>query len=247
MIISKSLFLGLLMAAGSILFCSDSGAQPFQPDSGWYTFPSLYYKYEAGVSNMVSLQDITTYSFSNGLMLAAVFRINLNEQTGLGLFSLSAQRIPSPFPWMKFHVEIAHLEYPDFLTGENQVAGLINFLPSRRIVLGAGMGYRSPDLSGRKYHSVFDWNHDMNEVYPLFNFSWLFLDKNRFRALFFTGNYYYLNFMTLDHLLLGVDTGFHLKKNIFLMLQALTAVKGISGFVFSVNEVQINAGVKIHL
>ena len=214
-------------------------------DSGLYTVPSLFYAYEGGVSNRLSLQDVTAYTFSNRMMLAAGIRINLNEQTGLGLFSLSAQRIPSPLRWMKFHVEVAHLEYPDFSTGENQIAALINFLPLRSLIVSAGMGYRSPDLSAHRFHSPFDWNHEMNEAYPLFNLSYAFVNTNRFRAVFFAGNYYYMNFRTLNHLLLGIDAGYHMKTNIGLMLQVQTAVKGVSGFMFSMNEVQVNAGINI--
>ncbi len=230
----------------ALQFCPNAFGAGAAPDTGICTEPSLFYAYESGVSSRLSLQDITAYTFPNGMMLAAAFRINLNQQAGLGLFSLSAQRIPSPVWWMKFHVEVAHLEYPDFYTGENQIGALINFLPLKRLILSLGMGYRTPDLAGKRFHSPFDWNHEMNEAYPLFNLAWTFVDRNGFRADLFTGNYYYMNFRSLDHIMFGVDGGYRIKRNIGLRLQVLTAVKGVSGFVFSVNEMQINGGVQIH-
>ncbi len=245
MFFPKSLSPVLRMAFMGVFMYSTADAQPSQPNTGWCTQPSLFYAYEAGVSNRISLQDVTAYNFHNRLMLAAAFRINMNEQRGLGLFSLSAQRIPGPIPWMKFHIEVAHLEFPDYCIGENQLATLVHFLPVKQLVLGVGMGYRSPELSGRKVHSYFDWNHEMNEFYPLFNLSWHCLTINKFGATLFAGNYYYLNFRTLDHLLFGVDTAYEINGQIQFDLRVLTAVKGVSGFVFNVNELQINGGVKI--
>ena len=85
----------------------------------------------------------------------------------------------------------------------------------------------------------------MNEIYPLFNLSWMFVSRSGTKALFFTGNYSYMNFRTLDHWFFGVDAAHYIKANIQLTFQAMTAVKGISGFVFSVNEIQLLTGVKI--
>ena len=243
-ILSKKILKGVLFFP-AFLFLSGAFAANTSRDMGFYTEPALYYSFESGVSNTLSLQDITAYVFPGRLIVAAALRANLNEQQGLGLISLSVRNIPSPLIWMKFQVEVAHLEYPDILTGENQVAAMINFLPSGFLVLSAGMGYRSPDLADRRFHSPFDWDHDMNEVYPLFNLAWTFLHLDRFNAGFFTGNYYYLNLKTLDHIMLGVNGGYRIKDELFLKMQIITALKGVSGFVFSVNELQANAGLQI--
>ena len=214
-------------------------------DTGFWTAASFVYRYEAGVSGRISFQDVFAYTFPKQTDIALTLRFHLNENKGLGLFSFLARRIPGPFRWMDFQAELLHLEYPDFTTGENQFAGLIRFIPHPRFSFMTGMAYRSPDFSDRKMHSPFAWNHQMNEMSLLFNLDWIFLDAKRIRSHLYFGNYTRLTVHNPDHLMLGLRGHYRLKDHISLGLDVRSAVKGVSGFVFSMNELRAEAGLMV--
>ncbi|NOY36138.1 MAG: hypothetical protein GXO83_01020 [Chlorobi bacterium] len=240
--IPSKVVLSLFLFFFSILSLS---AEETHPDTGFTTSPSFFYQYESGVSNRISLQDISSYTFPNRLTLFLGIRLHLNENRGLGTVALSLQNIPGLFPWMTFHVDAAHLEYPDYSTGENQVVALVYVSAIRRVGIHTGMGYRSPDFADQKVHSPFDWTHETDELFPLFNLSWQFMNRNQHMLTFITGNYFFMNFRTIDHWMFGLDGAYTLSPAVQLRLQLISAVKGISGFVFSINEIQANAGIKI--
>jgi hypothetical protein len=238
----QSLFLVFLVVTGINPVVKGSG---MPQDTGFWTSASFVYHYEAGVANRISFQDVYAYSFPKQTEIALTVRFHLNENKGLGMTSFLARKIPGPFPWMKFQVEWLHLEYPDLYTGENQIAALIHFIPHQRISFMAGMAYRSPDLANKKMHSPFEWDHQMNEVNLLFNVNWIFIDLKKFRSDLFVGNYTWQTIHNPDHLMLGLHGSYRITDHIMLGMEIRSAVKGVSGFVFSVNEFQAETGIKI--
>ena len=214
-------------------------------DTGFWTAASFVYRCEAGDANRISFQDVYAFTFPQQTEIALTVRFHLNENKGLGLTSFLARKIPGPFRWMRFQVEWLHLEYPDWNTGENQFAALIQFIPRRRISIMAGMAYRSPDLADRKMHSPFEWGHQMDEMNLLFNVNCIILDLKKFHADLYVGNYTWQTIHNTDHLMLGIQGHYRITDHILLGMEIRSGVKGVSGFVFSVNEFQAETGIKI--
>lgn len=241
---------GILMIIGFLLLSSPLWSQDqdtIQSPKEFIISPSLLYRFESGVTSRISFQGVVTYTFHNGLMLVGGLKFHMNENTGLGNFSISAANIPGFYPWMKFRTDLTHLEYPDYLVGENQAAGLVSFYLFRKLDFNAGMIYRAPDFSEEKPHSIFDWNHDANELYPVVNLYWKVVATETLRLTVLSGNYFFMELRTSDHWMAGIKGRYKAGEKLWVDFRALTAVKGISGFVFSVNEFQVNAGITVQL
>ncbi|GEM_PF-3709360 len=220
---------------------------PEEDGGGFFTAPALIYYYDAGVADRWSLQDVTGWRSRRGMTVNLGMQYHLNQHSGLGLLSFSVREIPTPFRWLFLQSELIHREYSDYRIGENLLAGVLSFRASSRFILEGGMCYRSPDLSHKRFHSLFDWNHEMNEAYFLFSLAWKFLKRERLGMKFFTGNYAYLSMNTLDHLMVGVQGEYRVKDTVGFYGEIRTALKGISGFVFSINEFRGEFGVRILL
>jgi len=208
----------------------------------------MVYRYDAGVANRWSLQNVIIYRKHGGTSLEMGMRFHLNEHKGLGTISLAARDIPGPFRWMRFQAELMHREFSDYRIGENLAAGSVNILPCRTLSFVVGIGYRSANISEKHFHSPFDWNHEMNEAYFLFRFTGQLMQRERASIHFITGNYLPMEMNTLDHWMFGLRGRYLAKKgrNAFYG-EVFSGVKGISGFVLSVNEVRITVGWEVRL
>ncbi|MDX2445348.1 MAG: hypothetical protein QNK30_16250 [Bacteroidales bacterium] len=206
--------------------------------------PGLYYNYESGVSSRLSVQDIAKFKVANKHLLSAALRIHLNQQSGFGSLHLAAEELKTPLPWLYFSAELAHHEYRDYNIGENQLAVLAFFLPFKKIKFGIGYTYRSVSIKDSDFHSMFDWQNEMDEGYLIFQFKWLIYQGDKWNLAFNMGTYDFMRIQTKDHVFLELEQMYNIKENIDIQLNISTAVKGISGLVLAVNEFQIETGLR---
>ena len=228
---------------GLLLFLSVSGQTVEKRKVEYINFPGFHYNFENGVSNRLSIQDIAKFKVSNKFLFSAGLRFHLNQQSGFGSLHPAAEELPIPLPWLYFSAELAHLEYMDYKIGENQIALLAFFLPSKKIRLGIGYAYRSVNMEDNDYHSFFDWSNEMDEGYFIFQFRWLIYENNYWNLAFKLGTYDFMRIQTKDHVFVQFEQQFKIKENIVVPLNISTAIKGISGMVLSVNEFQLETGV----
>lgn len=221
--------------------------QTIKADTGWLVIAGFRYQYEAGVSSRISVQTEGSYQWKSGLALTGVLRFNLNEQAGIGAVGISIHDIPAFSESIKFRTDLIHLEYPDFLTGENIGVGMLEWTVNNSLNISAGITYRSPDFTPEKIHSPFDWSNEADELYPVFNLYYRYSGIKNITLAAFTGNYIFPDLYTLDHWLLGLSGAIPVSEKTQFHFRMVSALKGLSGFVFSVNELRVFAGMKIRL
>jgi len=209
-------------------------------------YPGVYYTFESGVSSRLSLQDIAKFNLSNRVFIGAAWRFHINQHTGMGSVNFAVEEWKTGLKWLSFGGELVHLEFSDYKIGENQAIFISYLKPFRHVYFGIGIAYKSPNLKNTTTHSLFDWNNEMNELYPVFqvNFDLITLEQWRVRCNF--GTYEFMQLQTKDHLFIRLKQEFIILPNIRLHLDVSSGIKNISGMSLTVNELHILTGVAFY-
>ena len=230
-----------------IIFVSFCTGYAFSQDSiqnnlTYSNYSSLYYNYENGVSNMLSIQDIVKLRYKKKILFSFAWRFHLNQQVGLGSFYLAVEEWQTNKTWLAFGAEYEHHEYPAYEIGENQVALISFFKPWEKVRFGAGFTYRAVDLENRKIHSPLKWSKELDEIYLVFQVKWDVIKTDKWELVSKLGTYDFMRIQTKDHLFIEIGQKYAWRENINLFLDISTALKGVSGLVLAVNEFQIETG-----
>lgn len=239
LLVKANLFL-ILFILNTLFTFAES---PKKKEINFFYFPSLYYNYEKGVANRISLQNIAKLRYAEKYLFSFAWRFHLNQQIGFGSVYLALEEWQTSKSWLLFGGEYAHHEYPDYKIGENQIALITYFKPWKKIKMGIGFTYRAVDLEDKKLHSPFKWSGELDEIYFIFHFKWDIYRSNKWQIAYKMGTYDFMRIQSKDHLFFEIEQQYALRDNISIRFDISTAVKGISGMILAVNEFQIESGV----
>jgi hypothetical protein len=200
------------------------------------------FRYEPGVETKLALSGMAEWSVNRRVTLTGLLAAAALDNAGLARYRFGVKSRVIDAVSAGWELDVAHEEWSSWQTGENRVAGAVVARPFRKLELGLGAAWRVP-VTGPSYRSPFVWQSDAPEWNYVYRIRWEFLNAPRMEATAFVANLDRFGMHTPQQFPFGVEGTFALKRGIRLTGRIGSAIKGLSGLLISLAELDAHLGV----
>jgi len=228
---------------------------------------SLGFRTEPGVETKGLLTAGATLAVRSGDWMRADVALSAGDNPGIAQYGLGADALLIRSVGLMLKVQANHSQWSSWQVGENSLSGMVLAGPLRRLELGVGLAWRSPQLDPADYVSPFRFTGPADELNLLYHFEWEF-----FRTELRSRNDLALSFQVADddalnhHSTQELPFGFEARlvpvlylapwsdrehgiiqywpgAHWYVSARLGSSIKGLSGALFSVGEVDARVGV----
>jgi hypothetical protein len=176
----------------------------------------------------------------------------VGDNSGIAHYGLGAEVLVSKPLCLRFQAQVNHHQWPSWRVGENSASGMVLATPLRRrslVELGVGLAWRSPQLDPASYASPFRFTSPAAELNLLYRLNWSFLEMRRARLCFWVANDDAIHPHTAQQVPFGMEyqlvTWPSVSDQVFFLTARLgSSIKGLSGALFSLGDIEARIGVR---
>lgn len=159
----------LLLAAALWAATGSVCAVRFCPNLG------LGFRTEPGVETKGLLIAGATLTVRSDAWLQADVALSAGDNPGIAQYGLGAEALLVRSAGLRLRAQVNHNQWSSWRVGENSVSGMVLASPLRRLELGIGLAWRSPQLDPARYLSPFRFAGPADELNLLYHFGWEFI------------------------------------------------------------------------
>lgn len=136
-----------------------------------------------------------------------------------------------------------HNDWSDWQVGENRVSALVSGQPLPSLHLAAGLAWRAPVFDTAQFRSPFAWRSPAPEWNYLYRIDWRVLTRDPVTLDVWLANIDQLTVHTAQQFPFGLYGTWNFGARDLLTLRLGSDIKGLSGLLFSLGELDVRIGV----
>jgi hypothetical protein len=232
----------LLLAATLWTLTGSVGAVRFSPSLG------LGFRNEPGVETKGLLMAGGRLGVGYLAWVWGNLALSAGDNPGIAQYGLGADALLIRSAGLMLKVQANHSQWSSWQVGENSLSGMVLALPLRRLELGIGLAWRSPQLDPAHYLSPFRFTGPADELNLLYHVNWSFLEMRKARLCFWVAD----DDAVLPHAAQQLPFGLEgelvtwpSESGRYWLLTARlgSSIKGLSGALFSLGGLEARIGV----
>jgi hypothetical protein len=226
----------------AVLMASEISTAPPPP----WAYASLGSRTEPGVETKGLLLAGAGVNTRFGASFQGRLGLSAGDNPGIAHYGLGAditlnRRIP-----FGLHTGVSHNQWSDWQVGENSVVGLVWVVPVLTLTLGVGVARRAP-MIGSVWASPFRWSGQAAEWNLLYELQWTLIrrrDASLHEGLeVWVANTDQTAPHTAQQIPFGIREKLRLTRGWFMDARIGSSIKGLSGALFSLGDVDARIGV----
>jgi len=201
------------------------------------------FRHEPGVETKALLQVSVSAFTRFGASLGANIALSAGDNPGIAGYGLDGELLLLPPVRLRLRASTNHNQWSSWRVGENSVSAMVLVAPLRRLELGVGTAWRVPVLDSAAYFSPLRWQEPASEWSLLYRLQWAFIERPAMGLAAWIANDDRQNPATAQQFPFGLGGFLRIRPNWWLKAGIGSNIKGLSGAIYSLGEVNARIGV----
>ena len=215
----------------------------FMQTPGFQSEVGIGFRHEPGVETKVLFPLSATASTRFGAAFQGSLALSAGDNPGIAAYGLGGELLLLRPIRLRFRAGANHNQWSSWRVGENSVWAMVLAAPLRRLELGVGAGWRVPVLDTAAYSSPLRWQGPASEWNPLYRVQWAFIERPAGGLAVWIANDDRQNPTTPQQFPFGLGGFLGAGPKWRLKASVGSNIKGLSGALFSLGEVNARVGV----
>lgn len=204
---------------------------------------SLGFRYEPGVETKAFLSaGVTAVSVRTGRFWGSL-ALSDGDNPGIAFYGIGAEAWTYGPVQLRLRGQVNHNQWSDWRVGENSASLMLFAMPPCRLYLGVGAAWRAPVLDPAGYWSPFRWQSPAPEWNLLYHVQWSFIRRRSLNLAIWVANDDPLTPHPAQQFPFGLLGSLKVLPHWWLDARLGSDIKGLSGGLFSLGEVDARVGV----
>ena len=209
----------------------------FQSEAG------IGFRHEPGVETK-ALLNVGAGAFTTfGASVWANIAFSAGDNPGIAAYGLGGEALLLPPVRLRLRAGANHNQWSSWRVGENSVSAMVLATPLRRLELGVGAAWRVPVLDSAAYWSPLRWQGSASEWNLLYRLQWAFIERPALGLAAWIANDDRQNPATAQQFPFGLGGFLQVRPKWWLKAGIGSNIKGFSGAIYSLGEVNARVGV----
>ena len=204
---------------------------------------ALWFRHEPGVETRVLLDGVVGIDFGGQAQAFGGLSVSALNNPGIAHYGIGGRVVALDPIRLGLQVQANHDEWSDWQIGENRIGAAIFVRPLSTLDLAVGLAWRLPLFIADQYHSPFVWTSEAAELNYLYRVDWTFLRRKDLALGIWVANYDLFTIRNPAQIPFGVSSGCWAGHHCWLSARLGSDIKGLSGLLLSLGELDGQVGV----
>jgi hypothetical protein len=200
------------------------------------------YRHEPGVETKLYLRASGELGLGRRIHVFGGIGLSAFDNPGIAGYGLGASATLMPAIGLRAGLLANHNQWSDWQTGENRISAILAVRPVRALDVELGLAYRVPLLDSAAWYSPLVWSGAAPELNYLYRLDWTFFSRPRSEIAAWVANFDRFTAHTAQQFPFGLRGAFRPDRHWRLSARLGSDIKGLSGLLLSLGEVQAELG-----
>jgi hypothetical protein len=201
------------------------------------------FRNEPGVETKAIFAGSATLVLTNSTAVWGGIAFSAGDNPGIAHYGVSADVVLVEAIRFRLRAQVDHNQWSSWRWGENRAAAMVLAGPRRGMELGFGAAYRAPILDPTSYYSPFRWQSSASEWNLLYSVQWTFIQQPQAGLAVWIANDDPLTPHLAQQFPFGLSGDLRVSPHWRLNARLGSDIKGLSGALFSLGELDARAGI----